>query len=231
MNEWHPEQVQAIIFDLDGTLYNFPHKHFSMALRLWKSISFLRHLSGSRAHLRKELFENGVHLKNALYYQLARRSGHSVSAAREWYDNQFWPSFIQELHKLGSRPGLADCLNQLHKAGIKLVVLSDYDHIAQRLDALGLDSGIFDQLLSSEEFGQLKPAAAPFLAALDSVKVTPAHGLVIGDSPQLDEAGALAANIPFLGIGDKDSSYASWNEIEQKLRQIVAAVTVGNEQT
>ncbi len=217
---------KAVIFDLDGTLYSLKgSKKLFMALKLWRSIGILRHFNAVRQTVRHELFSDSDHLKLSLFHQLAARAHISKNRAEEWYNEEFWRAFIALLQKKAEpRPGLKEWLIKAKEKQIKLFIVSDYDHIAERLTALGLSAELFDLLLSSEEFGQLKPAPIAFQAALDSFKVAGSNSLIIGDSPALDEAGAKAAHIPFWGINDAGvpkEGYFSWPELLKKLNTLL----------
>ncbi len=197
-----------------------------MAQKLWRSIHILRHYNSVRHALRHELFSDSDHLKLALAHQLAARAHITPSQAKEWYEEQFWGAFLALLQqKAKVRPGLKEWLIKAKEQNIKLSIVSDYDHIPERLKALNLSPDLFDLLLTSEEFGQLKPAPVAFQAALDNFQVAAPYSLVIGDSPLLDEAGAKAANIPFLGLNNKPSNttgYYSWPQLLEKLNALLA---------
>ena len=71
--------------------------------------------------------------------------------------------------------------------------MSDYGHVAEKLEALGIDKKLFDWVISAPELGGLKPAPQLLLQILEKVKVTPKQCLVIGDREDTD--GQLAQSV------------------------------------
>jgi putative hydrolase of the HAD superfamily len=89
------------------------------------------------------------------------------------------------------RPALA----ALRAAGARLVVVSDWDvSLHGVLDELGL-TPMLDGVVTSAEVGAGKPAAALFERALALVDVPAERAVHVGDSLELDVAGARGAGI------------------------------------
>jgi HAD superfamily hydrolase (TIGR01549 family) len=88
---------------------------------------------------------------------------------------------------------LDDFINVCKKKSVQLVVLSDYGHVAEKLEALGIDKKLFDWVISAPELGGLKPAPQLLLQILEKMKVTPKQCLVIGDREDTD--GQLAHSV------------------------------------
>jgi putative hydrolase of the HAD superfamily len=65
---------------------------------------------------------------------------------------------------------------------------------APRISELGL-TGYIDTVVSSADIGLGKPEPEPYLAALKALDVQPHEALFVGDRPDTDIAGALAAGI------------------------------------
>ncbi|WCB97018.1 HAD-superfamily hydrolase [Baekduia alba] len=93
-------------------------------------------------------------------------------------------------------PDAAPALRTLRAAGLRLVVVSNWDvSLHEALAATGLEP-LVDAALSSAEAGSSKPDGAIFRQAL-ALAGDPAPSAVVhvGDSPEHDVAGALAAGL------------------------------------
>lgn len=101
-----------------------------------------------------------------------------------------------------------DVLLALHRwreEGLRLFVVSNWDiSLHDVLRATGLRE-LLDGVVCSAEVGASKPDPAIFLAALELAGVSPGEVVHVGDSPEEDVAGALAAGIrPLLLRRDSD---------------------------
>jgi len=94
-------------------------------------------------------------------------------------------------------------LRELHDQGLRLGVLSNFDHRLYRiLEGLGL-ARYFDSVTISSEAGYAKPSPALFDAALARHQFKASEALHVGDSEHHDLAGALAAGIAAILIDSK----------------------------
>ncbi len=92
-------------------------------------------------------------------------------------------------------PEAAPLLSRLKERGHTLGVISNFDYrVYGILDGLGL-AAYFDSLTISSETGWAKPAPEIFKAALGRHAIAPAQALHVGDSEQMDLAGAQAAGM------------------------------------
>ncbi len=94
-------------------------------------------------------------------------------------------------------PGAVPALASL-RAQVPVGLVTDGDPVIQRskLRSLCFDAA-FDVVVFSDELGRdrRKPHPAPFRLALDRLQVTPAQAIYIGDHPEKDVLGPLAAGI------------------------------------
>ena len=89
----------------------------------------------------------------------------------------------------------APALEALRALGLRLVVVSNWDcSLSQVLARVDLRARV-DAVVTSAEVGAAKPDARIFRAALSAAGCAPAEALHVGDSPELDVAGARAAGI------------------------------------
>lgn len=219
------QEIQGIIFDLDGTLYRMrwymrpllTFKVFPKVLRLPRFLKERGKFAGREMNSRENLF-------NTLCEAVSLREKCSKEEIYSWIHTSFYPAFVSTMPFFrNSRPGLNDMLNKLYKSGIKLGVLSDYDHVEQRLQKLQIPTSIFTIMTSAESFGALKPCARPLLEIADKWHLTPAQVLVIGDRDDTDGEAARSAGMNFLQIRDSESkndTAGSWDEVQRFCEQI-----------
>jgi putative hydrolase of the HAD superfamily len=92
-------------------------------------------------------------------------------------------------------PDSAPTLLALREAGIRLVVVSNWDRsLHERLAETGL-TPLLDGALASAEVGFAKPDPAIFAAALQVAGVAPEQAWHVGDTPAADVEGARAAGL------------------------------------
>lgn len=205
-------RVHAVLFDLDGTLYLQRPLRVRMALELaafsirhpLQASKTLRLLSEFR---RAQEVLRGTAEPDAAVKQLqmaadrsAIRSGPAHAIVSEWMMER--P--LKHLVKCRAR-GVDRILGLLARRNIPAGVLSDYPSDA-KLEALGIRSK-FSVVLSASDphIGVFKPHPRGFLAAATRWSLEPADVLVVGDRVDADAAGALAAGMRCVIIGNTSS--------------------------
>jgi putative hydrolase of the HAD superfamily len=121
--------------------------------------------------------------------------------------------------RLRPYPDAALALEALAERGARRLVVSNWDSsLGEVLERCGL-AGRLDGWVSSAEVGASKPDPAIFGRALQLAGVAPEAALHVGDTPEEDRAGAVAAGIRALII-DRDGSgdISSLAEIVEHLR-------------
>lgn len=196
--------IKAVIFDLDGTLYNFKW----LPLRLmWSLPTDVLRIKADR-EVRKKL--KGCDLATPEAYLaeygrlMAEKTDFKSQDALNWYANRYMGTMCFLLKRYYSqRPQLAEVFARLHQQKIKIAVFSDYPRVHQRIRALDFSdetmttiSGIF----SAQDFGSQKPAPRPFLEIAANLGVTPNQCLVVGDRDDTDGTGARATGMNFIQI-------------------------------
>lgn len=202
--------IRAVIFDLDGTLYSrkglIINVTLKMTLKRWRNLWLLRAMSKSRNSQKGQDYYDKDKLYNQLFNNIANIANVTKSEARDWYLKEFYPSFIETLSKKYEMyPSVNDLMKHLNSQGIKLAVLSDHSYLPERLNALGIDTDFFEMIISAEELGAYKPAKRLFLSVAEELKVKPENVLVLGDKADTDGEGAKAANMKYIQIVDNKS--------------------------
>ena len=194
---------KVYIFDLDGTLYD--RKKLKQRIILsylgkgfWRSLV----LMGSERSARKELrLQNTGTMGYSEFFALvAKKSGESPEYVRDWYNNSYMVHMAQVLEKhYCARPGIVDKIKALKKEGARVLVLSDYGNIENKLKALKIDPALFEYLLDSPSLGGFKPSASVFLTACQIVGCEPSEAVMIGDRPEVD-GGSVKVGMPYIDI-------------------------------
>lgn len=186
--------IKAVLFDLDGTLYD----RDELAARLFDDQyrAFEHELSG----VGRERFLRDVHAmdehghgdKETGYVRLVCAWGLDAALATRLID-QFWSSY----DGLCALPeDTRSTLEELRRRDLKLGVITNGQSVRQRckIAALGLERA-FDVVLVSEEEGVRKPDAEIFRRALARCGVAASEALFVGDHPVADVRGAHDAGL------------------------------------
>lgn len=106
-------------------------------------------------------------------------------------------------------PGAEPCCASVRARGMKVAVVSNWDHhLRPLLSGLGVSAWI-DLLVVSAEEGIEKPDVAMFERACVRLDVRPSEALHVGDDPVADIAGAKAAGCAALRIGEDVADFAA----------------------
>jgi len=211
------EPIRAIIFDLDGTLYPMTNR-FKPLFALFSIPHPLRlpRYMKLRDRFRGVSRENGTAIMAEINHEIESTFG--VKSGELWQERKFYPAFYKTLECTRKRPEINRLLAELKAKGYRLVVLSDFGKVPERLQALKIDSEPFEFLLSSEDLGGFKPNTFPFLKTLVHLNLPPESVLMVGDREETDGDGARAMGMPFLKVPGKSNE--GWDEAVQFLRDL-----------
>ena len=187
--------LRAVIFDLDGTLYDN-----SWLLRLLP-LADVRHLlyvsreRNFRVQYRGCSYDSGEDFYQHLFRAI---SGSHADKASRWYHGHFMPlqvHIIRRFCKLDAwvMPRLAELRSQ----GVKLAVYSDYGLVSAKLQALGLDPALFDVVTDAPTLGGLKPCERSMRRLIDKLGVSANEVMVVGDRKETDIASAQAVGAQY----------------------------------
>ena len=190
-----PQDLRAIIFDIDSTLYTNAAYAFEQVDCQARRFAALRGITNEEArkmiadYRKKYAAENGgkkVSLSNTL-----RSFGISIEQSVQWRRELIEPADF-----LGVDSKLQDALVQLKKKYKLLCVTNNPILPAQKtLAALGVEK-LIEVLVGLDTCNLSKPAKEPFLLAAKKAGVFPKNIISVGDRYDLDIAPALE-----LGMG------------------------------
>ncbi len=207
--------TKAVIFDLDGTL--FESRHFPIRLILAHPLCI--GTLGTERKCRKKLcdrhFDRASDYYDALFLLMGKGSRKKAERCRKWFYETYMPSQVKIIReKFGPRPQLKEFISSLRAKGLKLAVLSDYCFAAEKLAAIGLSEADFDAVWESPEMGGLKPREEVFLNTCKALGTEPGETLMIGDKVSKD-GGALKAGLQFVRLINSESQRSKTGEISE----------------
>ena len=190
--------VDLVVLDLDGTLYDKRHLSLRMVMHALCDIRKMQAERHTRAKMKGRFLGNEEAFYESYFLHLSQMLNTSADSVQQWYENRYMPlmvNLIGKHHHAGDwvMPLIQQCRNR----GIKLVVLSDYDHAEDKLQALGLSPTLFDWGVSAPALGGLKPAPQLLHQVAQQMGVPVEKCLVIGDREDTDGAMARATGAQF----------------------------------
>jgi putative hydrolase of the HAD superfamily len=199
-------RINAVFFDAGGTLF----RPYPSVGAVYARVAAQHGVPVDPGHVEK-VFHEKWHERNGLT-TLAGLSSEKIE--REWWhalvrdvfgnlgEFRDFEAFFQELYELFAR---AECwrlfddtvpvLNQLKEKGMRLAIISNWDHrLFSIVKQLRL-SEYFEQVTASSAVGSAKPGKRIFETALAGMRISAAEGLHVGDSLEDDYHGASRAGL------------------------------------
>ena len=205
-------EINAVVFDIDGTLYPYEVMYFKSLPIFVKHPLFIFNFGRVRKAIRKNRSVN-LEVKYSspasIFHKqqaalLATRLGITEDLALQYTDEIIYREWISLFRGIKPYKGVEAVLQYLKGRGVKLGVLSDFPAEA-KLEYLGI-SEYFNSVLCSEESGKLKPDPSPFKLICDKLDVEAGNTIYVGDNPVYDIIGAKRAGLKaalFRGILSK----------------------------
>lgn len=182
--------LEALLFDLDGTLAETDSVHFPA----WAEILRPHGYEVDWAFYQKNISGRlNPDIVAEFLPQLPEEEGQRIIEEKE-------ADFRRRTAGLDPLPGLREFVARAREAGLRtaLVTNAPRENTLAVLRALDLDN-IFDPIVLAEDVGAGKPDPAPYRAALESLGLAPEQALAFEDSPSGITA-AVKAGIPTVGI-------------------------------
>ena len=182
-------EIDAVAFDIDGTLYRnivFYTRVLPHYLRHWH---FFRKFNKVRIMLRDDARnEKGYNdLFRSQIGFLAKELGCTMQEAEDQLNDIVYEGLRPYFEKIHACHGAVELIQKLKAAGFKIALLSDFPP-EQKGDIWGIKQ-YCDLLLSSELIGALKPSSKPFEELAEKLEVPAERILYIGNSHKYDVEG------------------------------------------
>ena len=212
---------KGIIFDLDETLYTAKYLKLYLLYKSRHDLLLLKNLEKTRNKIREKIYDSGNDLLEDLYKNLSQKTKYSIEYIEDWYQKKFYNFFINGIKSFGvKQDGINEVLLQLSNNGFKLGIISDYSKIEKRLDVLGIPAKLFDDILSSEDEGALKPNTKAYEKMLKKWGLCYNNCLIVGDKEETDVEVAKRLNIDYIKLSknriDPIENTYNWKYIKNK---------------
>jgi len=197
---WQPK---ALLLDAMGTLLTFepPAPLLRAALRAGLGVdvgaaaaarAIRAEIAHYRAHLHEGSDEAGL---AALRRASAEAMRPALPAPAACADGEALTAALLDSLRFVAYPEAREALTALRRRGLRLVVVSNWDvSLHERLAETGL-AELVDGAVASAEVGAAKPDPAIFAHGLALAGAGAAEACHVGDSPEADVEGALAAGL------------------------------------
>ena len=189
----------AVVLDLDGTLYQKPHMVWHMMVG---DRCHLLELAGeriARTWIAGRHYESQDAFYQSFFWKIAQWMPFSPKHAKKWYCTHYLPTMlkvIQRYYRLSD--WVQPLVEKAKAAGAKVVVDSDYEMMAEKFAILGFDASQLDYAVCASELGGAKPCKESMEALLKMLKVKASRTLVIGDRDKTDGEAARRVGARFI---------------------------------
>lgn len=186
---------KAIIFDLDGTLYDKSGLARRLVLSQLKKggLRMLKREREVRKELRGRHYESEEAFYEAFFAQFPR-----PELARRWYFETYMPDMVRILREhYRIAPWVETSMAEIRAYGQKVVVFSDYGCVREKLKAIGFKLQWADYLFEAPALGGLKPCKESFERICQEIGCQPSDCLMVGDREDTDGDGARNVGMAF----------------------------------
>jgi len=219
--------IDAIAFDIDGTLY----PNLALYRRLGSFLLFNTRFLVCFGKVRKEIriwqeTHPGESHRDFFAWQASLMAPYldvSCAEAQRLIDEKIYEGWKPIFSRVTPFPHLPETFRAMKESGLKIGLLSDF-RPDQKGDIWGL-SPQCDVIIGSEESGALKPSPVPFRALAAALGCSCDRILYVGNSVRSDVQGASAVGMKtaciinpiasFLGFTARgaDISFASYRQL------------------
>ena len=229
--------VDAVLFDLDNTLYpyepcNEAGKRGALEAARERGYDLDREefddlYATGRREAKRDTAGTAASHSRTLYFKhgLRERVGRPVPADALALTEAFWASYLEAMEPFD---GLEETLAALDEAGVDVGVATNLTTRLQlrKLRRLGIDDRV-DAVVTSEEAGREKPGSVTFTLTLSRLDCRPGAAVFVGDKPESDVAGANAVGMEtVLFNGETDAETPAAHEPDHRAEELADVLEV-----
>ncbi|KAF3797988.1 Glyceraldehyde 3-phosphate phosphatase [Colletotrichum gloeosporioides] len=227
----------AVIFDLDGTLFDHTHSSIQAMAKLQSMWPELKQFPIGTLNLAYQRALNRAYddyLANKITYEakdiekvrnffttlrLPTPSQAEMERFRDRYKTIYRAAYSTTTHSL-------ETLQRLRIMGITVVILTNgqQKHQEEKAAALGI-LPLVDCLISSEVIGYSKPDSRAFQFVIDMLGYPTDRILMVGDSARADIMGALGVGLSALWYAPESDDDSDFNdELKPESRRVIRSI-------
>lgn len=195
--------IKAIVFDLDGTLYN---KTILGLKFLWRyPFNFHRLMRFFRV---RETLREHENIRDEQYKALSKIEKKGYQDTKDYYEDLIYNKLFSLTPE--AKKEVKSTITKLKERGYKLGILTEFPYEV-KLDKLGLDKSNFEIIINLEDYGILKPRKECFSILIRKTKIEPEEILYIGDRLDTDVIGAKNSGINTCILSNKTIEQANYS--------------------
>ena len=215
-------EIEAVAFDIDGTLYDQWRIHVAAVFHYVAHGIFFLHYGLTRHEMHgSEALQD---FRKVQAEKMAVRLHCSVEKAEEKLNKIVYNGLKPLFVKMPCIKNVPETFKKFKEAGLKIALLSDFPP-EQKGEIWGLKP-YCDVILGTEALGALKPNPHSFTEMSKQLNVSPEKILFVGNSKKYDVAGSKAAGMKcaylmtpvkaFFGRKDKyaDISFSTYRQLQ-----------------
>lgn len=204
MTPWAETTPSAVTFDLDDTLVGYRRSPAEVLAAAFEAAGVDPLFPVGAYYDRFDEFndrtDSMAELRASCFAALAAERGRDPALGRRVADAF---AAVRDHRNVAWCPGAEPLLDALERAGVPIGVVTNGPRDAQsaKVGAVGL-GGRVDAVVYAGHDTSAKPDPEPFERALDAVDVAPERAVHVGDSRRTDVAGARAAGMGAVLVGE-----------------------------
>lgn len=199
-------KYKAVIFDLDGTLYDNTRLPRYVVLHSLFHLDLLAAERITRHHLSGRFYGARTSTYDEFFRRISIATGRSLEKVQKWYWQKYMPLQVKMLRRhFHAKKWVVPLLERLRASGVKLACYSEYSFVKEKLRALDIDPGLFDVLVDAPAAGGCKPCRKSIEKVAEMLGENPCDILMVGDREDTDGAGADSAGMDFVLVPKTDT--------------------------